>query len=86
MTSNTDEWATPKEVFEILNEEFDFTLDPCASDMNYKCEKYYTKEEDGLSKNWGGSGCFAILHTPRLGNGLRKHTTKGAKIIRWLCC
>ena len=53
-SSKTDNWSTPQEFFEELNKEFDFTLDPCADDNNHKCEKYFTKEQDGLSQDWGG--------------------------------
>lgn len=31
-----------------------FNLDPCADEQNHKCEKYFTKEDNGLSKDWGG--------------------------------
>ena len=41
MTSNTEEWATPIKFFEELNEEFKFTLDPCATNENAKCKKGY---------------------------------------------
>lgn len=51
-SSKTDQWATPQDFFDKLNEEFHFTLDPCADEFNHKCEKYYTKEEDGLFKDW----------------------------------
>ena len=51
-SSNTDNWATPQKVFNELNNEFNFTLDPCATDINKKCAKYYTKDDDGLSKSW----------------------------------
>lgn len=54
MSSNTPEWATPQTFFDKLNAEFSFTLDPCSTHENAKCEKHYTKEDDGLSRNWGG--------------------------------
>jgi len=53
-SSNTDEWATPQWVFDKWNDSFHFTLDPCADDQNHKCERYYTKEQDGLQHDWGG--------------------------------
>lgn len=53
-SSNTDEWATPKDFFDRLDQEFHFNLDPCANADNHKCETYYTKDQDGLSKDWGG--------------------------------
>lgn len=63
--SNSDEWSTPNELFEALDSEFHFNLDPCSTDENCKCELHYTKETDGLSKNWGGRECSAIHHTAR---------------------
>jgi len=53
-SSNSDEWATPQKLFDDLNNEFDFELDVCATEENHKCPEYFTKEQDGLSKNWGG--------------------------------
>lgn len=58
MSSNTDEWATPKIFFEELNKEFNFTLDPCATNENHKCNKYFTKEDNGLLKSWNGEKVF----------------------------
>ena len=54
LTSNSDEWSTPQDIFDELDAEFDFDLDPCATDENHKCLVYFTKEEDGLKKSWGG--------------------------------
>lgn len=45
-------WATPQELFDSLNAEFNFTLDPCATPENAKCEKFYTIEQDGLVQCW----------------------------------
>ena len=54
MSSNTPEWATPQQFFDDLDAEFHFTLDPCCTHENAKCEKHFTKEDDGLRKSWGG--------------------------------
>ena len=53
-SSDSNEWATPKSLFDILDEEFLFTLDPCATKDNAKCSNFYTKEDDGLLQDWGG--------------------------------
>ena len=53
-----DDWQTPQDLFDERNEEFGFTLDPCADDLNHKCPKYYTKEDDGLKQSWGGETVF----------------------------
>ena len=38
--------------------EFNFNLDPCSTEENHKCEKYFTIAENGLEKNWGGYRVF----------------------------
>ena len=51
-SSDSNEWETPQDLFDKLNDEFRFTLDPCASKNNAKCKKYYTKEDNGLIQSW----------------------------------
>lgn len=53
-SSKSDEWSTPQDVFDILDAEFNFNLDPCATNDNHKCDTWFSKEDDGLSKSWGG--------------------------------
>ena len=53
-SSNTDLWATPQWFFDKLNEEFGFDTDVCAVPENAKCEHFYTRQDDGLSKEWSG--------------------------------
>ena len=53
-SSASEEWETPQNFFDRLNEEFCFTLDPCCTDENAKCKKHYTKEQDGLKQDWTG--------------------------------
>ena len=72
-TSNTFEWSTPQAVYDKLNDEFHFTLDPCATDLNHKCDKYYTLEDDGLKQDWTGERVF--LNPPygrQIGNWMKK--------------
>lgn len=53
-SSKTDLWATPKDFFDKLDDEFGFTLDACALPENAKCKTYYTPEQDGLAQPWEG--------------------------------
>lgn len=53
-SSETPEWSTPQDLFDQLDTEFNFTIDVCATASNAKCEQYFTQEEDGLSRPWGG--------------------------------
>jgi len=64
-SSKSDEWGTPPAFFNKLNRRFNFTLDPCATSENKKCEKFYTMEEDGLKKSWKGERVFV---NPPYGN------------------
>ena len=57
-SSNTNEWATPRQFFADLDAEFHFNLDPCATDENHKCARYFTQEQDGLAQDWAGSRVF----------------------------
>jgi phage N-6-adenine-methyltransferase len=52
-SSRSEEWPTPRDFFDQLNEEFRFTLDPCATSKNAKCRTYFTKKDDGLARDWG---------------------------------
>lgn len=49
-----DDRGTPTELFDPLNERFGFTLDVAASHANAKCDRYYTREQDGLCQPWNG--------------------------------
>lgn len=57
-SSNSENWATPQDLFDSLDYIFHFTLDPCADPSNAKCKKYFTKEINGLTKDWGGHRVF----------------------------
>lgn len=54
----SDEWTTPQYLYDELNSEFHFNLDPCSTDENCKCERHYTKEDNGLNHSWGGFRVF----------------------------
>lgn len=42
---SSDDWATPKELYNKLNSEFNFDFDPCPLHSNF----------DGLTIEWGGA-------------------------------
>jgi phage N-6-adenine-methyltransferase len=56
--SESVEWSTPQRVFDVLDAEFHFTLDPCATRENAKCAKFYTIEDNGLCQSWDGERVF----------------------------
>ena len=57
-SSASDTWDTPRDFFDRLNSEFNFTLDPCCYEHSAKCSKFFTPEIDGLSQSWAGETVF----------------------------
>ena len=51
---DSDEFGTPQNLFDKVNNIVgkNFTLDAAASADNYKVDKYYTKEDNGLIQSW----------------------------------
>lgn len=84
-TSNSDEWATPQELFSQLNDEFGFTLDACATSDNHKCEYYYTIEEDGLTQDWGGQVVFCNPPYSMISSWVEKCYREGCKDNTLVC-
>jgi len=64
-TTGNDDWATPRWLFDQLNREFNFTLDPCASEKNATCPNFYTAAQDGRLQPWTGR----VFCNPPYGRG-----------------
>jgi len=84
-SSRSDEWETPQYVFDILMREFNFQIDVCATHQNSKCSEYFTKENDGLIKEWSPFRCWM---NPPYGTNIKKwmgkalnESKKGALIV-----
>ena len=58
--SVTDDWATPRDLFNRLNEEHRFDLDVAASSTNHLCDEWFGLDhdndarKDGLKADWYG--------------------------------
>lgn len=74
LSSKDMSWCTPQDIFDELNKEFNFTLDVAAIDKSAKCNNYYTKQDDGLSKSWKTSG--AVFCNPPYGRTIGKWVKK----------
>lgn len=56
---DSDEWMTPLALYREWDKQYHFTLDPCTTAENpLGAERKFTKEDDGLSQNWGGEVVF----------------------------
>lgn len=75
-SSKTNEWATPQQFFNELNDEFHFTLDPCATKENAKVWFYYTKEQNGLIQDWNRHIVFC---NPPYGREIGKWVKKASE-------
>lgn len=53
---HSDNWATPKEFYNKLNNEFIFDFDPCPL-----CYEEITPEKDGLLVDWGVKLCKSSI-------------------------
>ena len=73
-SSKSIDWETPKEFFAALDAEFHFTLDPCASKANHKCNTYFTVDDDGLAQSWAGHNVFC---NPPYGKTIGQWVKKG---------
>lgn len=75
-SSQTNEWSTPQDFFDGLDREFHFTLDPCATHESAKCDKYFTKEDDGLQQSWDNEIVFC---NPPYGREIKHWVKKAAE-------
>lgn len=99
--SQRSDWETPTALYQILDDEFGFELDVCASPENAKADQYLTPEHDGLTCDWGDAVCW--MNPPygrELSHWIEKAVTArylGATVVclvparigsRWfrLCC
>ena len=57
-SSKSEEWATPQYLFNMLDMEFHFTLDPAATMLNAKTPRYYSKAQNGLLQDWSQERVF----------------------------
>jgi phage N-6-adenine-methyltransferase len=72
-SSRSEEWSTPPDFFQLLDAEFKFTLDACATAANAKCTKFFTKLQNGLRQDWGTEIVFC---NPPYGKQMRSWARK----------
>ena len=66
------EWQTPQSVYDSLDAEFHFTLDPCATNDNAKANQGFTSVFDGLGCAWHG----VVFVNPPYGRQISKWVEK----------
>lgn len=72
-TSQYDNWGTPPEVFVPLEKEFGpFDLDAAAAKENAKAPRFFSIEDNGLSKEWTGRVFLNPPYGKDIGNWMQK--------------
>ena len=80
-SSATDLWETPQGFFDRLDLEFNFSTDVCATGDNYKCQKYYTKETDGLQQECTGVCWMYPPYGREIGKWVEKAYKSNAVVV-----
>jgi phage N-6-adenine-methyltransferase len=83
-SSKSDEWETPKELFNKYNEQFCFDIDVCATHENALVPEYYTKENDALTQDWVGTCWMNPPYGRQIGLFMKKayeESLKGATVV-----
>ena len=52
LSTESIEYETPPDFFDVLNRKFGFTLDVCSTAANAKCRRFFTVRENGLAQKW----------------------------------
>jgi phage N-6-adenine-methyltransferase len=74
-SSASSEWETPDDFYAVLNREFKFTRDVCATHANFKHPRFWSPEDDCLTKKWSGV-CWM---NPPYGREILKFIKKAAE-------
>ena len=72
MSSKTDLWETPNDLFKKMDNEFKFDIDVCALPENAKVKRFYTPAEDGLTKTWEGTCWMNPPYGRKIGKWVEK--------------
>jgi phage N-6-adenine-methyltransferase len=78
------DWETPDELFNPLNEEFGFTFDVCATKENTKCSNFYTISDNALEQKWSGV-CWMNPPFGEQGKWVRKAYQEGLNGTTVVC-
>ena len=78
------DWETPQSLFDELNREFGFEVDVCATEANAKCQRFFSKNDDGLQKRWTGVCWMNPPYGREIGAWMQKAYTEsqiGATVV-----
>ena len=86
--SAKQEWETPRDLFDKLNIEFNFTIDLAANEDNTRVSTFFSKEDDSMIQEWKGVGWlnppYGATGKYKLSNWVKKayeETNKNKSIV-----
>ena len=77
-STGNQEHETPQDLYDQLHREFGFDLDPASTEANHKAVNYFTKEDDGLSKDW------TVFGNGYMGGRVYCNPPYGREIGKWV--
>ncbi|CAM3734528.1 DNA N-6-adenine-methyltransferase [Nocardioides zeicaulis] len=89
-SSATDNWPTPADFYDRLDQEFGFTLDVCSSTANHKAERFYALDHvdpdrrDGLQADWVADARPLIDLSGRTRDAIWMNPPYGRTIGKWM--
>lgn len=84
-SSKKEDWETPQDLFNKLNEEFNFTIDVASDENNFKCKRHYTEKENGLIQNWDKEVVWCNPpYGRKIGEWVKKASESNAKVVMLL--
>jgi phage N-6-adenine-methyltransferase len=57
-SSESVEWNTPLSVFDPLDDQYHFDLDPCSDGTNARCGRFFTAKQDGVKQVWNANAVW----------------------------
>lgn len=72
-SSERIDWGTPDYFYDRIHRLYRFDLDVAADKGNAKCERYYTKDDCGLTGTWAGARVWC---NPPYGRDIKKWVRK----------
>lgn len=74
-SSDSQLWETPAALFSVLHNKYKFHVDVCATAANAKLPRFYSPEQNGLTRSWANTRCFM---NPPYGRDITQWVKKAA--------
>jgi len=82
-TENSQEWQTPRWLFDALNHCHHYTVDAASAHDNALCAKHWTKAENGLTQDWSHERVWLNPPFDAIKDWLRKANYEVVRL--WRC-